>query len=268
MDLSWTIPWCWQGNNMSVSILRWKGGYGGDMLLYMKSLSQPDSVANVVYQQVDSSGKTMVDFSGLDFANLREIDKMASTPARLEQINQDKLAQEITEYDQQTTTVWLKSHYYKTDMFNDHTLDLVVDAVSLPFVISSCVTKTDVLTRNFNDMVGRITEDSVRLKYCMYMVGKDSLHNIANIGAHRLPVSSLLMDVTTFAQAVGNTNLDLDPAFFHVYQYWLDHNQERLPSRRYRDRVMSKDFDFMDIDLTLAERYSLLILSGNRFVNL
>lgn len=253
---------------MTVSILRWKGGYGGDMLLYIKSLSQPGLVANVVYQQVDASGKTVVDRSAIDFANLREIDKIASTPVRIEQINKDKLAEEIAQYNQQTNTVWLKSHYYDTDIFNNHTLDLVVDPISLPFVILSNVTKTDTLTRNFDNLVGLITDDSVKLKYCMYMVGKDCLYNLINISAQQIPVSSLLVDLGTFVQAISKTNLDLDFDFSYVYQHWLDHNRERLPSTRYCDKIMSQDFDFMDPSLSLVERYSLLVLSGNKFINL
>ena len=253
---------------MTVSILRWKGGSGGDMLLYIKSLSHPGSVVNAVYQQVGASGKIIIDYSDVNFPDPREIEKIALSSPWIEQISQDKLSQELTQYDQQPANVWLKSHYYDTDLFNNYTLDLVVDPVSLPFVILSNVTKTDTLTRNFNNLVELIKDDSLRLKYCMYMVGRDCVYNLTNVSAQQIPVSSLLVDIVTFVQAIGKTNLDLDLDFSYVYQYWLDHNLERLPSPRYCDKILSQDFDFMDTDLSLVERYSLLVLSENKFVNL
>jgi len=253
---------------MTVSILRWKGGSGGDMLLYIKSLSHPGSVVNAVYQQVEHSGKTIIDHSGIDFSNPREIDKIALDSSRVEQINQDKLSQELEHYAWQPANVWLKSHYYDTDLFNNYTLDLVVDPVSLPFVILSNVTKTDTLTKNFNNLVGLIKDNSVKLKYCMYMVGRDCVYNFTNLSAQQIPVSDLLVDLNTFAQAIDKTNLAIDFNFSYVYQQWLDHNLERLPGAKYRDKILSQDFDFMDPDLSLVERYSLLVLSGNKFINL
>lgn len=238
------------------------------MLLYIKSLSHPDSVVNVVYQQVNTTGKTIIDYSGIDFSDPREIDKIALNPLWIEQTNEDKLLQEIAQYDQQTTSVWLKSHYYNTDILNNFTLDLVVDPISLPFVISSNVTKTDILTINFNKLVGLIKDDTARLKYCMYMVGKDCLHTSVGTSMQQIPVSSLIVDLETFVQAIGKTNLDLDFDFLHVYEQWLYHNRERLPSSKYCNKILSQDFDFMDTDLSLAERYSLLVLSGSKFINL
>ena len=67
---------------MTVSILRWKGGSGGDMLLYIKSLSHPGSVVNAVYQQVADSGKTNIDYSNVNFSDPREIDKMSRCASR------------------------------------------------------------------------------------------------------------------------------------------------------------------------------------------
>lgn len=253
---------------MTVSILRWKGGSGGDMLLYIKSLSHPDSVVNAVYRQVEDTGKTIIDYSNVNFSDPREIDKIALDSSWIEKISQNKLSQELAQYDQQPVAVWAKSHYYDTDLFNNYTLDLVVDPVSLPFVILSNVTKTDTLTRNFNNLVNLIKDDTVRLKYCMYMVGRDCVYNFTNLGAQKIPVSSLLVDLDTFVQAIGKTNLDLDFDFSYVYQHWLDHNVERLPSSRYCDKILSQDFDFMDTNLSLVERYSLLVLSKNKFINL
>jgi hypothetical protein len=254
---------------MTVSILRWKGGSGGDMLLYIKSLSHPGSVVNAVYRQVEDTGKTIIDYSNVNFSDPREIEKIALSSPWIEQISQDKLSRELTQYDQQPANVWLKSHYYNTDLFNNYTLDLVVDPVSLPFVILSNVTKTDTLTRNFHNLIDLIKDDSVRLKYIMYMVGRDCVYNFTNLSAQQIPVSSLLVDLDTFVEAIGKTNLDLDLNLSYVYQYWLDHNLQRLPSPRYCDKVLSQDFDFMNTDLSLVERYSLLVLSKkNKFVNL
>jgi hypothetical protein len=251
---------------MAVSILRWKGGSGGDMLLYIKSLSHPGSVVNVAYQQLDATGK--IDCASGNLSNLKEINKMALNPYWLEQINKGKLLQEITLYSQQAESVWLKSHYYDTDIFNSYTLDLVADASTLPFVILSNLIKTDTLARNFTNLDTLIKDDYIRYKYYMYLVGTNCLKDTSNLNTQKIPVSSLLVDLKTFTQAVSKTNLDLDPDFFHIYENWLSANKKHLPCLKYYDKVLSQDFDFMDTDLSLPERYSLLVLSGNKFVNL
>jgi hypothetical protein len=129
---------------MSLRILRWKGGSGGDMILYLKSLSSPGSVINVDFDCVNAAGKTNVDFSKFNSKIPTELEKIGLHPKTWSDlIDLEKLSTEIDVYQIESTDLWAKSHYYATDQFDNITVDLVVDPTSLPFVVHSNVVKTD-----------------------------------------------------------------------------------------------------------------------------
>lgn len=253
---------------MPVNILRWKGGAGGDMILLMKNLTDPGSVINVALTGINTAGRTQIDYSDLDCNNLSEIQKMSLKQKFVAMINIDCLKQEIDILDRHPKSIWLKSHYFGSDIFNHVTTDLVVDASSLPFVVSSNLDKTDTLTENFDPLVSRITDESLRKKYSMFLVGQDCMHNVKNLSCQQILVSTLLSGVENFYESMGNIQLCLDRSVSWVYQDWLDKNLHRLPSQQYLDYVKYQQFNYLDASLDLHERYSLLVLSGDKFKNL
>lgn len=254
---------------MPASILRWRGGSGGDMILFFKSLSSPGSVINVEFNSIDQAGKTNVNFSKVKkFGPQREIDKLALNPDWRKQIKSQQLLAEITDYMSHYESVWIKSHYYEIDHFNDITVDLVVDAFSLPFVVFSNITKTDTVKQNFNKLVKLIIDPVLKNNYSLYSVAVDNVINFKPGGRQRLMVSDILSGLETFKIATDRVNLQLNFQFSEIYNQWLANNRPYFPSEQYQKMAQNRDYDFMNTDLSLAERYSLMALSGNKFINL
>jgi hypothetical protein len=254
---------------MPASILRWRGGAGGDMILYFKSLSDPGSVINVEFDRIDQTGKTNVDFSKVkQFGPQREIDKIALNPDWLKQIKTQQLSAEIADYVLGSKSVWIKSHYYDIDQFDDITVDLVADPMSLPFVVFSNIAKTDTVERNFNHLAESITDPVLKNNYSLYSVAVDNVMNFQPSGLTHLLVSDILSGLETFKTATDRVNLRLDFKFFEIYNHWLANNHPHLPSKQYQKMIQNCDYDFMNTTLSPAERYSLMALSGNKFINL
>jgi len=254
---------------MPVSILRWRGGSGGDMILFFKSLSSLGSVVNVEFDHIDQSGKTNVNFSKIkQFGPQREIDKLALNPDWLKQIKPQQLSVEIADYMLGSKSVWIKSHYYDIDQYDNITVDLVVDSFSLPFVVFSNIAKTDTVERNFNKLSESITDPVLKNNYSLYSVAMDNVINFQPSGLRHLLVSDILSGLETFKIATDSVNLQLDFKFSKIYNHWLTNNRPHLPSKQYQKMVQNCDYDFMNTTLSQAERYSLMALSGNKFINL
>jgi hypothetical protein len=49
------------------------------------------------------------------------------------------------------------------------------------------------------------------------------------------------------------------------YTNWIDQNKKFLPTNTYLTMVSKQDYDYTNPDLTIEERYCLLVLSGSSF---
>jgi hypothetical protein len=251
---------------MAAKILRWSGGAGGDMILYLKSLGSPESVVNIKYTAIESNGKTGTDFSKVNWATAKNIDKIANADY-LDHVNIQELSSELDEYCSLPNHQWFKSHYYTTDLFDNFTIDIVADDIALPFVVASNIDKTTTVDINFNVLASKIIDPIVKVNYSMYCVAVDHIRK-QTVGTQHINVSALLENEATFDSVLKKYQFDIDSKFYYVYNTWLDSNKKNVPSGAYQNKVINKDYDFNNPELTLAERYSLMALAGNKFVNL
>lgn len=246
---------------MAVSILRWKGGSGGDMLLHM--MSNTCTVLNTRYTKILDSGKTEINFSWLDFDCLTEFQKIALRPEYISQVNLETLKEEILQQQKNSELVWIKSHYYDTDVFNDITVDLVVDPLGLSFAVESNIKKTETLTLDFNKLASMITNEETKIKYSMYLVAVDMLNPEKNISDQTINVSDLLFGRDRLQPMLEKNHMTFNDK---CYDQWLANNFKSLPSKRYQDYIANQNYDYMDSSLSLSERYSLMALSNSKFV--
>lgn len=247
---------------MPVTILRWKGGSGGDMVL--RGLCSRQQVLNAKLGKILDSGKIDVDFTTIDYKNLSEIQKIALRPQFHDAINLRKLQAEIAAYNNRSEMVWIKSHYYQTDIFNYLTIDIMVDERSLPFVVNSNWTKTDSSWLAFNDVVSKITDADIRKKYTFYCVAQDIV-NQDHLSDRRLVVSDIIGGQQKFSSALADLQLQIDQTYFEQYLQWLHANAAYLPSQIYEDQVIAGDYRLDHPGLTLVEKYCLLVLSKQKF---
>ena len=251
---------------MPASILRWKGGSGGDMILHIVSATH--TIANAKYLEISADGKTEIDFSWLDHDHLTEVQKLALMPENLKEINLPVLADEIAHYQKQSNCVWIKSHYYDTNIFNNITIDIVADPLGLPFVVNSNIKKTETLELPFNDLVSKISDKGLKIKYSMYSVAVDQITPEDYISDRTINVSDLLSGENNFRSALEKNHIVIDEKCYSIWYKWLLHNASHIPGKKYQNKIFNKDYDYTDSDLSLAERYSLMALSKHKFVNL
>jgi len=244
---------------MPARILRWKGGYAGDMIMYLMYLSGY-KIANVNFQdQISQSGRVIADFSHVN-GPLSEIDRISLDQCYRDSVDHDRLVKEIRSLDD----VWIKSHYY-TDSFDDITTDITVDAASLPFVMSANVYKTDTLkTQTFHPLADRIKDADVKIKLVLYSVGVDSL-NTTSAAVSKICVSDLLQGWQTLCAKLDLVDIHLSPKGENFYQDWYKNNQKYFAGAKYRELINKKNHCHDHKDLSIVERYALMILHGQKF---
>ena len=247
---------------MSLNILRWKGGFGGDLL--MKMISDSITVhTNTKFQTgLSNQGGMVLDFSYLNVNHLRQIDCIAAQEF-ISNVDAVLLKQELDELIASDQTWWLKSHYYQQTFLTDHVIDIVVDHDRLPFAVSANINKTSTMRTDFNVLVPKITDSHVRYQYSIYNVAKDFVcpyqtHRVIQLKQLFAGWDQLLSVLVTF-------DVVLDSRVRNIYENWLSTNTKHLPSSTYHDLVQTQNYDCDHPGLTLVERYCLLVLSGRKF---
>lgn len=244
---------------MTVRILRWKGGYAGDMVMCLMHLSGYKIVNVNFLDKISQSGRVMVDL--LDVCgDLSDIDRISLDQHYRDSVHDDQLSKKISSLD----SGWIKSHYYN-NAFDDITTDITVDPVSLPFVISANVYKTDTLqTQIFCPIADRVTDADIRIKLALYNVGMDSFKTTSNT-VSKITVSDLLQGWETLCTKLALVDIHIDPQARYFYQDWVKKNQKYFAGSHYQEAIKNPDYDTDHNNLSLAERYALLVLKGGKF---
>ena len=240
-------------------IMRWKGGYGGDMVLYVMHASGIP-VANVNFADgIDPQGRTLVHIPK-PHEITREIEKLALHQDNMHTVDRVKLADEIANLG----PTWLKSHCYDT-FFDDQTVDIQADAAGLPFVIASNIAKTDTLARkSFHQLADKIGDEMILEKLALYNLARDSM-NTTTQSPQKILVSQVISGWSVLCAAMTDIGVQLAASGAPFYHAWLQNNGRYLPSRRYLEMIAVQNFDWASQEITLAERYSALVLAGERF---
>ena len=252
---------------MSVRILRWKGGFGGDTVLRFILKSNPRFKTNVIYDSsnpVTSNGGTKPNLSHINYENLSCIDKIALDWSVVRTVDPEEFKNSINELNNSIDDYFLKSHYYLSDFFNDMTIDIVADHEALPFCLNAMLNKTKILEWNVNDTIKLIKDPLIRKQYVLYSMAQDYLQN-SNLSANLLAVSDILLSWEHLSASLRKFNIVIDSNLQDTYNYWISKNTGYFPSRRYKDYVKNKNYYFDDESLTIAERYSLLALAKEKF---
>jgi len=240
-------------------ILRWKGGYAGDMIMYLMQLSGY-KIANVNFRdRISQSGRVVVDF-GHVHGPLSELDRISLDQSYRDSVDHKQLVKEI----KSLSDVWVKSHYYN-DSFDNITTDITVDAASLPFVMSANVYKTDTLkTQTFHPLADRIKDSDVKIKLALYNVGIDSL-STTSTSVSKICVSDLLQGWQTLCDKLNLVDIHLAPVGQDFYNAWYENNQKYFAGAKYLGLINDKNYCHDHKDLSVSEKYALMVLGGQKF---
>lgn len=250
----------------NVTILRWRGGEGGDTLLNMIVGSNPNMHSNVAWSDTDLQGKTVPIEITTDhtFAELPNVVNIA-IGHRFHQVSLDDLKSSITKLKAVPKIFMLKSHWYTSSMFNDITIDLTTSLELLPFVIHANVHKNNHTAMYCNQLREKIKNPNIRSCYDLYTTCWDRLYNAVEYSDHQINVETMLSGWDRLKEVLGQFGLVLNNKYKDYYNEWLDKNQQYLPSNRYKELVRTSDFSYSDSTLSLAERYCLLAMAKKKF---
>lgn len=250
----------------NIIILRWRGGEGGDTLLKMLVGSNPNFCSNIQWSGIDVNGKTGLiednikgHFVGLPSAvNIAIGDRHNS-------VTFDQLVEDISKLRSLPSTCILKSHWYKSSIFNDITIDLVASNEMLPFVVNALIEKNKKTIQNYNDVRSKIKDPNVLKAYDLYSVSWDRIHSTVEYSNNQINVESLLNGWDILKSKLAEFDLLLDDQYKPYYADWMDKNQKYMPSAQYKKLVNTSNFDYKDPHISLTERYCLLAMAKKSF---
>lgn len=248
---------------MSLNILRWKGGFGGDIVLQLLTNSSTIQTNVKFRSSISPQGRIELDFSHLDLDNLQQIDRIALMQTYLSEVDAKLLKQEFDNLIVSNQSWWIKSHYYEQDFYHDQIIDIVIDRWLLPFAVAANINKTETLNTDFNPLVSKITDPFVQYQYSIYSLAKDFVRSYDTNRV--LQLKQILAGWNELKQAMRQFDVDIDDKFKNLYDNWLEINKEYFPTAVYQQCLQTNNYDIDQPGLTLIEKYCLLVLLDCKF---
>lgn len=248
---------------MSLKIVRWRGCHRGDMLLQVVTHSNPDIKTNVKFRAtLEYVQGTTVDFSDIDYDSLKNYERICLPYNTMKQLDPDELQNELEQLDSDQKTWCIKSHYYNSSQWDSCTVDLTVDCEYLPLVVNGNIETGETLNCDYNPLIAKINDPAVLKKYSLYNVAKDCM---AEPTASPLSIQVFVNGWQTFRNSIETLGVQVVDSSEKIYQSWLDQNKKYFPSTTYRNMILEQNYDFNCPELTMTERYCMLVLSGKKF---
>lgn len=244
---------------MTLNILRWQGGSGGDMLLSLISNSaaiqtnakfQPGLSAHGKILLDQSHQPTQINYIAMDFKCRALIDPIL-------------LKQELDQIIASDQTWWVKSHYYEQNFYTDCIVDIVIDYDLLPFAVTANINKTTTMQSDFNPLVSKINNPHIRYQYSIYSLAKDFVYPYNT--KRTIQLKQLVSGWDCLRHTLELLDIPLNKELQSFYQDWLTLNTMYMPTSAYQHLVNTQDYNMDHPDLTLVEKYCLLVLAGRKF---
>ena len=242
---------------MSVTVVRWVAGAGGDTLFNLLIQSYPQAKSNVVAGQLQDNGRT--DMSGATELADANLLKVALTPDVRNTINLCDLEAAINDLKQSDTHWFIKSHMDIPGVDASEVINLVPSEYTLPFIINALVNKIpyiiqdllrplNKLTNNYNINVYNITE-------VLYTIITNSPNT------NTILVDDLITDWQHLNKTLARFNFKLTENCKPYYTAWLSKNTQYFPSQTYKNYISNKNYNYKDPSLSLIESCCLLAIS-------
>jgi len=243
---------------MSLIIIRWKGGMGGDSILTNILKSDHSILSNVKFDKLNN-----------DHVQVKTAEKNLSWLYNEKHVGNIDL---ISNLIKNKNKYILKSHLYSSvyNQFSIYTIDITCTKELMPFVVKSCLKKTMVLQKNYNETI-RVFKNKLpfNVKYCytVYNVAHDlnkHIDTINNKGTKLLLLDDWIYDLPKI-QSSFPILAKIDQAF---RQKWIKHNYINFPSNYYR-KCITDNLSMSNIvnskKLNIYEKYCLLVIGNHKF---
>jgi hypothetical protein len=249
---------------MPIQMLRWKCGAGGDTI--MKILLESDRTLHSQNQYMGLSGdRTDINFEYVGSFPYKEIANMSLSDPNSVDLHKLLLELEQLDHDDPEKKWLLKTHFYYP--FKYPVIDIVVMPQLIPFVIRACLSKN---TRHngrltqYHDMEPRIKDPKILYKFDCYNFVQD-VAKIKISNEQSIQLSRVLGGWDCFRKELESVNLHVDAKCRDYYEYWLQANKNFFPSAKYISLLSQKNYDYNENNLSIEEKYCLLVLAGKKF---
>lgn len=249
---------------MSVKILRWMLGSGGDTIINLLLNSNPNWHSQNKYCGLDNS-RTAFDIEYVNAFRYDQIAKMSLVD--YQSTNVSLLFEQLTQLAQEDLSKhWiLKTHCYVD--FTQEVIDIVIGENFLPFALTAVLAKnprSKVKIVDYHPLASKISDPVVLYKFDCYNMAKNAI-STKNFSTLQIHLGDLLKDWQQFTQALSAVNLHVGPNCQEYYERWLNANKKFLPSNTYTTLVNNKTYDYTNSLLSIEEKYCLFALSGEKF---
>lgn len=251
---------------MSIKILRWTGGAGGDTILKLLTLSDSSLQSNTKFIDSTDDLKTHIDVPACRQFKYSQIAKMSlydfnSVDVRL-------LKQQLSDFDKEHEGDWiLKSHCYGID-FEQEVIDIVPTVEYLPFVVSANVVKNSResgFMQYEHPLVNKIKDPEILYRFDIYNIAKNNLSTSILSSNKQIKLHDTLGGWDSFISAIKQVGLHIDAKFRNSYDAWLLANKKFIPSEKYKSLALANNLDYTSDELSLVEKYCLLAIAGGKF---
>lgn len=250
---------------MSVQIVRWKSGSGGDTLMKMLLDADPTLCSQNRYHGI-TDGATKPDPTFVKNFHLPQVATMSLW--NFDTVDVKALMTELALLESSDQRWLLKSHCYFDYPYP--VLDLVPCPRSLPFVVKATMKKNFSYPDRvlpYHPIRSKIKDSDVLYQFDCFHVAMDRVHTPYD-GTYQLLVQIMLgpyQDLRVELQRLG-FSLGQDSASYH--HDWIRENKSLLPSQLYMNMIAAGRYDHQEPGLTLEERACMLALNGGRFRDL
>jgi hypothetical protein len=250
---------------MSIKLLRWRSGSGGDTVLKLILDSNPSIHSQNKYVTI-KNGKTLIDSDYVKLFKYQQIANMSLKNAT--DVDLKSLVGELNSLEQDNPSInWLlKTHCYYE--FPYKVIDIVVDHTTLPFVINASLSKNSRKNNaipDYHPMIYKIKDASILYKFDCYNMIADIVNNTI-VSDQKIFVKDIIGGWGSFKQSLSNVNLYISPQCQTLYNNWFADNQQFMPSQDYTRLVNEQNYDYTNSSLTVVEKYCLLGLLNKKFM--
>lgn len=248
---------------MTITILRWVGGYAGDSILHGVMMENPHIQSNFSFQKLDNIGRSL--FLPNDIENELKI----GTVNLFDKIDIDKTKKIVDSLNKSNTQYILKCHCYMDflDEYKENIIDIRSTNKYLPFTSLTNLLKADPINKNidssFRRMVKIIKNKKILEKYVLYMLNLDMIRHNSQYSKQNSKSQILLDDWIENPDKI----CDFFPYNRQFHNSWKNKNIDYLPSVQYI-KLMNKKLtldEIWDIRICIHEKFSLSALNGFTF---
>ena len=244
---------------MSLTLLRWSGGYAGESILHSILLSNPSLKSNFQFTGLNESGRT--EFIANDIESKLGIGTASAVNSK---IDMDKLVDELRKLQVSTDHYIIKCHVYDDCLNEFDTIDIQATNAYLPFVSYCALIKGRTIQfnsdPNYIHYKKIIKDEQVLQRYTCFILAQFFLK-------HNIRVAS--QAVLNLDDWIGNEEkISLPWDYNKDYRkQWLEKNQQYFPTDKYLEVYTSNRNveEITDYKIPWYEKYALLVLNHYGF---